>query len=269
MKEIKNILCWMIVMFWAMSVPVYADELQIWTLSEPPGNFIDKNGKITGLSVDYVREIQQRIGSTDDIQMIPWRRIYTTALREPNIVFFSVARTSEREDKFHWIALVMRKPWALYGRKGSKLQVKSLEDAKKVKAIGAMRGDIRADWLKKQGFTNLDEADDHERNIEKLFRGRVDLIFYSPHGVAHICRKLGIDFNELEPVLFPHASLSYIAMSKNGTPPETVKLWQETAQQIKDDGTFGKLAKKWAAFTREKDGIECEVKNGALNFWKE
>ena len=269
MKENKHILCWIIVMFWAMSVSTYADELQIWTLSEPPGNFVNDNGEITGLSVDYVREIQQRIGNTDEIEMIPWIRIYQTALREPNIVFFSVARTPEREDKFHWIALVMRKPWALYRKKGSALQIKSLEDAKKVKSIGVMRGDIRADWLRQQGFTNLDETADHEQNIEKLIRGRVDLIFYSPHGAAHICRKLGIDFNELEPVLFPHASLSHIAMSKNATPLETVKLWQETAQQIKDDGTFKQLAEKWAKYTREKAGIEAEVKDGALNFWKE
>lgn len=269
MKDVIRILCWVVVIVWTLSFSAYADELRIWTLSEPPGNFAGENGEITGLSVDYVREIQQRIGNTDDIKMIPWTRIYRTALRKPNIVFFSVARTPEREDKFHWIALVMRKPWALYGKKGSELQIKSLEDAKKVKAIGVMRGDIRADWLRQQGFTNLDDAADHEQSIEKLIRGRVDLIFYSPHGAAHICRKLGIDFHELEPVLFPHASLSYIAMSKNGTPPETVKLWQETAQQIKDDGTFDKLAEKWAKYTREKDGVEAEVKDGALNFWKE
>jgi polar amino acid transport system substrate-binding protein len=95
-----------------------------------------------------VREIQQRIGNTDDIQMIPWTRIYQTALRKPNIVFFSVARTPEREDKFHWIALVMPKPWTLYAKKGSGLQVKTLEDAKKVDAIGVLRADIRGERLR-------------------------------------------------------------------------------------------------------------------------
>ncbi len=261
--------CFVFTILCMMSIRVYADELQIWTLSEPPGNFVDDNGEITGLSVDYVREIQQRIGNTDEIEMIPWVRIYQTALIAPNIVFFSVARTPEREDKFHWLALVMRKPWALYRKKGSELQITSLEDAKKVNAIGVMRGDVRADWLRQQGFANLDEAADHEQNIRKLLKGRVDLVFYSPHGVAHICQKLGVDLNELEPVLFPHASLSHIAMSKNATPPETVKLWQETAQQIKDDGTFKQLAEKWVTYTREKDGIDAEVKDGALNFWTE
>jgi polar amino acid transport system substrate-binding protein len=148
MKVVGKILYCMIVMFWAIRVSAYADELRIWTLSEPPGNFVDENGEITGLSVDYVREIQQRIGNTDDIQMIPWTRIYQTALRKPNIVFFSVARTPEREDKFHWIALVMPKPWTLYAKKGSGLQVKTLEDAKKVDAIGVLRADIRGERLR-------------------------------------------------------------------------------------------------------------------------
>ncbi len=270
LKKIKIIVCQIIAMHLAIGVfTACADKLQIWTISEPPGNFTNDDGEITGLSVDYVHEIQRRIGNTEKIRMIPWKRLYHTALKRPNIVFFSVARTKEREDKFHWIALVMRKPWALYGKKGSKLRIESLEDAKKVKAIGVMRGDIRAHWLRQKGFTNLDEAARHEQSVEKLFRQRVDLIFYSPHGVAHICRKLGFDFNRLDPVLFSHASLSYIAMSKNGTSSDTVKLWQKTAQQIKDDGKFEKLAAKWAKYTLEKDGIEAQVKDGALNFWKE
>lgn len=267
MKTIGKIFCCLLI-FLAMSGLASTDELKIWTVGEPPGNFVDEKGEITGLSVDYVREIQRRVGNKSDIRMLPWQRIYLTALNKPNIVLFSMARTPEREDKFHWIALVMRKPWAFYAKKGSGLRIKSLEDAGKVGKIGVLRGDVRAEWLGRKGISNLDEATDHKLNIEKLLRGRLDLIFYSPHGAAHICRELGVDFDELEPMLFPHMSLSHIAMSKNGTPPETVRLWQETAQKIKDDGTFQKLAEKWAKYTIEKDGIDAEVKDGALNFWK-
>ncbi|MCP3942492.1 MAG: amino acid ABC transporter substrate-binding protein [Desulfobacteraceae bacterium] len=271
MKQITKKMCYIFFLYWAVNVfaMAFANDLQIWTLSEPPGNFLDKNGKVTGLSVEYVREIQRSIGNTDEIRMVPWKRIYRTALQKPNIVFFSVARTPEREEKFHWIALVMRKPWALYSMKRAKLRIKSLEDAKKVKFIGVMRGDVRADWLLQHGFTNLNEVKNHEKNIQKLFQGRVDLIFYSPHGAANICRKLGFDFNRLDPVLFPYTSMSYIAMSKNGTSLETVKLWQKTAQQIKDDGQFKKIAEKWVEYTLQKDGIEAQVKDNVLNFWKE
>lgn len=246
-----------------------AEELRIWGLSEPPGNFMDKNGDFVGLSVDVVKEIQRRVGNTDKIEMMPWKRIYETALRKPNIVFFSVARTPDREEKFHWITLMMRKPWAFYAKKGSGLEIKSLDDAKKARAVGVNARDIRDTWLQGQGFTNIDRAGSHELNVAKLERNRVPLIFYSPQGMAHTCRALGYDPDTYEIVLVPHSSLSYLAMSKNGTSEETVNKWRNAAKQMKKDGTFDRLAEKWAAYAREKDGIECEVKDGALNFWKE
>ncbi len=252
-----------------ISTRVYADELRLWGPSEPPGNFMDEQGEFVGLSVDVVREIQQRIDNTNPIEMVPWQRIYTTALREPNIVFFSAARTPEREEKFYWITLLMRKPWAFYAKKGSGLHITSLDDAKKVKAIGVQAGDIRDTWLQQQGFTNIDRAASHELNVAKLERTRVELIFYSPQGMAHTCRELGYNFETFEILLVPHSSLSYLAMSKNGTSEELVKQWQDAAQQMKEDGTFDQLAEKWAAYTREEDGIDCEVKDGALNFWRE
>ncbi len=243
--------------------------LTILTLQEPPGNFTDKNRNISGLSVEFVREIQKRLENTDSINMVTCPRFKYKLFNEPNVVGFSVARTPEREDKFHWIALMMRKPWTLYEKRGSGLQIKNLEDAKKVKSIGVARGDVRADYLKQKGFTNLEDVYEHELNIKKLLYGRVPLIFYSAHGASHICRKLDIDFNELNPVLTPNSSMSYIVMSKKGTSIEAVKEWKEIAQQIKDDGTFQKMAEKWMKYTIEKDGIECEIKDGALNFWKE
>ncbi len=248
---------------------VYAEELRLWGPSEPPGNFMNEHGDFVGLSIDIVREIQQRVSNTDKIEMVPWKRIYKTALKEPNLVFFSVARTPEREDKFHWITLMMRKPWAFYAKNGLELKIKSLDDAKKVRSIGVMAGGIRDTWLQQQGFTNIDRVASHELNVAKLERKRVPIIFYSSHGMAHICRELNYDFNTFKIVLVPHSSQSYLAMSKNGTSEETVKQWQEAARQMKNDGTFDKLAENWAKYSHEKNGIEAEVKNGALHFWKE
>jgi len=251
------------------STMLSAEELQIWGGSEPPGNFINEQGEFVGLAVDVIKEIQKRIGNTDKVKMLPWKRIYKTALKEPNIVFFSAARTKVREDKFHWITLMMRKPWAFYARKGSDLQIKSLDDAKKVSAIGVQAGDVRDTWLQQQGFTNIDRAGSHELNVTKLERKRMPLIFYSPQGMAHTCKQLKYDFNTFKIVMVPHSSLSYLAMSKNGTSEAIVKQWQDAAQQIKDDGTFDRLARKWAKYTREKTGVEAEVRDGALNFWKQ
>ena len=257
----------MIAMLWVISAGAHADDMMILTVEEPPGNFTDERGDIAGLSLDYVREIQKRIGNSDTIEVVPAARIIKTVFSQSNVIAFSMARSPEREDKLHWIALVMRKPWALYAKKGSTPRIGTLEDAKKVSKIGVLRGDIRADWLKGKGFTNLVEASEHQKNIKLLMDSKLPLIFYSPHGVAHLCRKLGYDANAFEPVLVPHASCSYIVMSRNGTARETVNLWRETARQVKADGTFERLARKWARYTREKNGVDAEFKDSALNFW--
>lgn len=152
MKDVKYILLWVAITALTVCSSVYAGDMKILGNESPPGNFTDKKGEITGLSVEFVQEIQRRIGNSTEILLIPWARAYKSALTLPNVVIFSIARTPEREEKFHWIAHVMRKPWAFYGRKGSGMQIKSLEDAKKVKAVGVLRDDIRADWLRQQGF---------------------------------------------------------------------------------------------------------------------
>jgi polar amino acid transport system substrate-binding protein len=147
-------------------------ELRIWTVDEPPASFLDKNNKISGFAVDIVKAIEERLGRADTIEIVPEARVYQVALREPNVVLFSFSRTPEREESFHWISLIIRKPWVLYAAKNSGIQIKNIDDAKRVNLIGVVRGDVRAVWLKRQGFKNLEEVTQHEQNVLKLHAGR-------------------------------------------------------------------------------------------------
>jgi hypothetical protein len=84
--------------------------------------------------------------------------------------------------------------------------------------------------------------------------------------MAHVGRKLGILLSEFDAVLMMKFPEGYIMMSKHGTDSEMVKLWCDTARQIKKDGTFQRIAQKWAKNIFEEYGIVWEVKDGALNF---
>jgi ABC-type amino acid transport substrate-binding protein len=96
----------------------FAEALTILTVEEPPSSYLDANGEPAGFSVDMVREIQDRINNSDAIQFVPETRALKTALGSPNVVLFSFSRTQERENQFHWIMLLIRKPWAMYSKKG-------------------------------------------------------------------------------------------------------------------------------------------------------
>ena len=144
-----------------------------------------------------------------------------------------------------------------------------MEDARRVKSIGVLRGGNREKYLRLRGFTNLEPATEEGQNLKKLLAGRIDLIFLSTIEAATLASMNGISLNEIEPKFTVYSNDSYIVMSKNGTSSETVKIWKNAAQQIKVDGTFKKIGEKWVRHIRETFGVETEVRDDILFFWKD
>lgn len=247
-------------------VPVLADELRILTIEEPPASFVNDRGGITGFSVEIVREIQRRINNTDSIRLLPEMRALKIATESPNVVLFSFSRTQERENDFHWIMLLLRKPWVMYSKKGEGIVLKNVEDARKIKSIGVVRGDIRAIRLEQMGFSNLEKVASHELNVKKLQLNRIRMLFYEEMGMSSVCWKLDIPMSEFEPVLKTEPSEVYLMMSRQGTDPKAVRKWRDAARLVKMDGTFQRIAEKWINIIHRENGIVCKVKDGALNF---
>ncbi len=269
MMKTGQVICMILVLIVASIGSVSAEALKIMTSEEPPLNFTDEQGELTGFSMDIAREIQRRVGNSDHINIYPWARVYNTALKEPNVVAFTMARTEEREDKFQWITLVSRNAWVLFARKGSGISVSSLDDAKTVKSIGVIRDGVHEQLLRSYGFQNLEPVTGWEQNLRKLMVGRVSLIFYAVAGAVKTCRTIGVDFEkELETVYAVKTPGAYIVMSQK-TSLSTVEKWQQAAQQMKEDGTFDRIMQKWIGYLYTHDGLETHLKDGGLNLWKE
>ncbi len=167
----------LLVAFFVLSVSAFSVE--IGTVQEPPGNFTDEDGNVVGLSVDFVKEIQRRIGDTTPINILPGARLIQYSKEKRNYVIFSLSRTESREDQYHWISLVMRKPLVMFAKKGANLNIRNLEDAKRVRAIGVLRGSIQDIYLQENNFTNIEPATEHEMNLRKLMSGRLDIMYHS------------------------------------------------------------------------------------------
>lgn len=222
---------------------VCAKGLTIITEEYPPVNF-KKEGVIRGSSVEVVREILRRLKQPDNIRMLPWARGYNLLKTQPNIALFSTVRNQERESRFHWVGPLCISRNGFYARKGSGIQINSIEDAKRVGSIATYKEDVREQMLKTWGFTNLDISNSSTSNLKKLLSGRVDLWVYDNLGMPGIAEKVGINTSELD-FVFPINEVSlYIAFSR-GTSKNIVKKWQETLDDIKRDGTFEKISRKW------------------------
>ena len=220
-----------------------AAELTIITEEFPPLNYTE-NGKLTGAMTDVVREITRRLGIANDIQVMPWARGYKRLLTEPNTVLFTTARTEARESLFHWVGPLHSARIELYARKSDQRQIDSIEAAMQVGAIATYKDDVREQILKSLGFTNLDSSNSPLSDIRKLMSGRVDLWIFDNVGAQQVAREAGIDPQEIKAVLTLQQQISYIAISKP-TSPAIVQQWQATLDEMKADGTFWWLTRKW------------------------
>ncbi len=157
----------------------------------------------------------------------------------------------------------------LWAKADSPLKINSMEDARRVKNIGVLRGGNREKYLQIQDFTNLVPVTEEGLNLKKLIAGRIDLHFLSTIEAATLAKLNDISSSEIEPKFTVYSNDSYVMMSKNGTSSETLRRWKNAEQQIKDDGTFKKIGEKWVKYIRDNYGVETEVRDNILFFWKD
>ncbi len=239
----KNILLLVTSIFLFSAQSIFSAELTILTENLPNLNYVE-DGKLVGLSVDIVKEIQKRVGSHEEIEVFPWARAYSMALEEENIVLFSTTYTKERKDLFKWICPLVTKRDILVAKKSSGIVINSLEDAKKVKRIGTIRDDSKERLLKSQGFTNLEPVSDEQNNAKKLILGRIDLWVNKQPGLKTVCNMAGVDYNQLEEVFHLRKRDLCIAFSKN-TSDSIVLKWKNAFNDMLSDGTVQQIRSKW------------------------
>ena len=218
-------------------------ELLILTEDLPPLNYLD-NGKLVGPSVDIVREIQLRVGSTDQIHVYPWARAYRIALEQENVVLFGTTYTKNREKLFKWVGSLASKQDILIAKKDAPFEIHSLDDAKQAGTIGTLRDDTRHEYLVELGFTNLEPVSDDKQNAQKLAMGRLDLWAYKIPGMNTVCELAGIDPAQFNKVLDLRTVEVKIAFSRKSS-DSIVEQWRKAYTEMQEDGTLEEIRKRW------------------------
>jgi polar amino acid transport system substrate-binding protein len=219
-----------------------AENLKIMTEEYPPFNYTE-NGKLTGLATEVVLGVAEKLGNTMDIEVLPWARAYAILQQQDGLILYSMTRTESREELFKWVGPVASNKWVFFTKKGSGITLASIDDARKAGNIGTYKDDAAEMFLKEQGFTNLDSVIDDEQNVPKLMAGRINLWIVDEMQGIHKAKVKGVA-DQLEKVLDVKDTLLYIAFSKN-TPDEVIARWQAAVDEMKTDGSYEALAKKY------------------------
>jgi polar amino acid transport system substrate-binding protein len=216
--------------------------MKIFTENSPPANYL-ADGHLKGLSVDIVREILRRLNLPDNIQAVPWARGYTLALTQPNVALFSTTRLPQREKLFKWVGPLYTQTWGLYARKDSAIKINSLEQAKTVSRIGTYYKDAKEQYLLANGFRNLVSTNKNLSNIRHIMNGSIDLWASSDFNMPYLANQAGINPDRLK-LIFPFKKVqNFIAFSIQ-SPDALVNRWQQTLDELKQDGTYERLCTK-------------------------
>ena len=202
-----------------------------------------QGGTIQGYCTAVVRNALEAAHLPYQMDIQPWARIYTTTLAKPGTLMYPVARTAEREDKFHWIGPLVANRIALFRKKGRRdVVVHSLDDARRYR-IGVVNMDFREEYLRRKGFGEagsqpLVVVNSSELLLPMLQAGRIDLI---PLGLAK-CAPHGLDCNAMEPVyvLSELESALYMVFSRD-TSDALVQQVREGFEQARRNGSVARI----------------------------
>lgn len=112
------------------------------------------------------------------------------------------------------------------------------------KRIGTYREDAREQFLKSEGFDNLDSNVSNVNNVKKLNANRVDAVIDSPSSFYKACEEAGFDKSDFEEVYVVKETNLYITFSKNFD-EELYMAYRNALKSMYDDGTMATIYKKW------------------------
>lgn len=232
--------------------PARADGLHVMTEVYPPFSY-QVEGEPRGFCVEIVRRILDSLGRPDtEIFFYPWARAYREIQEEDSRVLFPLSRSAEREELFRFVGPVFEDTLYFYARKGAELEIVSLDDARRVRAIGVTRDDFYHQFLAARGFANLDVSTCQAHDFRKLAQGRVDLVPMGEKALAQFVGRLdGLDPAMFERVGPPvYTSGVYIAFSRS-TPDGVLGEWQQALDDLKEAGVYDAIMNRYFPVAEE------------------
>lgn len=170
-----------------------AADLQVVTESSPPYQIM-LDGEVAGLATDKVQDILAKAGLSASFSMYPWARAYKKALNEPNTLIYSIAKSTSRNDSFHWLMAVTQYQFGLVKlTQRTDIMIDDIENIQHYR-FAIQRDDISHEWLQTKGLIedkNFITCSDIDCSWQLLLNKKVDLIIETPELIEDMLQLYG------------------------------------------------------------------------------
>ncbi|MTV40980.1 transporter substrate-binding domain-containing protein [Duganella radicis] len=222
---------------------VHAAPLKIYGMESKPVSF--QNGpRPDGFAVELARAIQERLGQHDPIEIVPWARANTLAVAGPGVMLLSIVRTTERARNMEFVGPIFSTRVTAFALKGQAAEWQRQNvDPRQLRA-GARRGSIFVSLPRARGYKVLDETNTSETAAKMLMNHRFDLWFDGEELYVDALRRAGYPPTEVE-VAFRLDQVEVSFAFSRGTPAAIIQAWDSALRDMKRDGSFVRLHRKW------------------------
>ncbi len=220
----------------------------VWVAEDyPPYNYINRSGQITGIFTDTLLAIYRELNlplTADDIDIIPWARLYHLLSYDQGYAAFSMTDTAIRRQKFALVPIPFNSKISIMGKLARKQQLMA-QDMKDLK-IAVVREDIGHHLL---NMLNIPAEQVHTTSapsmLKMLMHDRVDAIAYA-EDVAHFqFEKLDLGKDTLVPLytLEEHSYNNFIF--HRGTDRCIIELFSSTIEQLHRQGELERIINQY------------------------
>lgn len=222
-------------------------QIKLVTETWPPYQIQEKDGTQTGISIDIVKEMQKRVGHTDKIKFYPWNRGYNMTLKQENYALFLTTRTELREELFKWVGPISNYELKFFKHIDNKKVYDSIESLKSASSIAVTTNDVVHQELERLGFKNLQvkTGGSSSINLHKIVKKKAEIWPSSYFGALHRIKSENYQ-NKIVMTKAPTLIKKPLNLAFNiKTSDEIIKKWQKALDDMKSDGTYDSILKKY------------------------
>ena len=218
-------------------------QLIFYTEHLPPYSYL-QDGEITGINVELVNMLCQRLELSCTISLLPWRRSFELAQQQSYSGVFSTSRTEARESLFQWIGPIASDWGYLFRLKGrTEVNPSNLDQAKAFK-LAVARGDVYESYFQSRGFeygiSMIDFATKTEP-VPLFLQGRIDLLVGSKRALRNWMLEHQVPADMAEPLFkLRNVGDNYLALNRQ-FPTELAMQLQQELDIMRDEGVISSL----------------------------
>lgn len=228
---------------------VFANEqktIQVVTEYLAHYQLLDDSGDVYGYSPSVVDRLFEITGFQQERQVLPWARAYKTALNGKNVLIYSMARTSMREDKFHWIGSLSHEKLHFWGLASKFPEPLTSWRELEMFQVAVSIGSNPEQYLTGRKFPRIYRVNDSDVGLAMMLKDRTDLIVASRMGLADRVpnfKKVISDFTPVFEIEALNSNLS-VAFSLDSD-PEILMQFRAAFGQLESSGELQRLRDKW------------------------